>query len=581
MKRMMRGLLLVVLMSFSLYAERLPDGGPYKELYNGWLFTFMVTNGCAELTNDEYAAVQSQGGKCPVIVPSVLGGCPVKSIGKKSFYLCKNITAVSIPESVTNIGEYAFYECQSLQSLVIPSNVVEIGSQAFFDCYSLSAVSLPNELKIIGSEAFRRCISLQRLIIPSGVSEIRAWAFFESGIQSLTIPASVDSVGYHALQNLNSGPKGKVDLYFEGAPPHGIEEAADDSTAGIWRTFVHYNDDYIISWKAIMDYDWYFMFGIPYDPYAKHNPATEVVGAAEWTFVTKDSCAEVGDGTAASALPAGYEGVAIIPQRLGGCPVRSACRYAFFDCDGITSATIPQGMTEIPDGLFYGCDGLSSVTIASSVTNIGQNAFYGCYNLAALIFEGEPPGGLADAWIESEIKIWCDAKYEAKWLDELETCCLFNEVETYVPEMDGVPEISSADIARWVECELASKFAKEGEEATAYCQRFCTAFTNDFGVAFLMKTGKFAMDGTALCVWHDYVAGTDPLDITSRFKAFVTIEDGKPIISWDPALNGESVRRGVRIYRVFGSESVDGHWVEVPEGGECDYDFFKVTVEMP
>ena len=79
-----------------------------------------------------------------------------------------------------------------------------------------------------------------------------------------------------------------------------------------------------------------------------------------------------------------------------------------------------------------------------------------------------------------------------------------------------------------------------------------------------------------------YVAGTDPADAASRFTAEVAFEDGKPVVSWSPALNGEGVREGVRTYRVWGkAELTDSAWVEVVSGGESDYRFFRVTVEMP
>jgi hypothetical protein len=35
----------------------------------------------------------------------------VTSIGKKAFNYCKELTSVTISNSVTNIGEYAFMEC--------------------------------------------------------------------------------------------------------------------------------------------------------------------------------------------------------------------------------------------------------------------------------------------------------------------------------------------------------------------------------------------------------------------------------------------------------------------------------------
>ncbi len=93
---------------------------------------------------------------------------------------------------------------------------------------------------------------------------------------------------------------------------------------------------------------------------------------------------------------------------------------------------------------------------------------------------------------------------------------------------------------------------------------------------------KTDANGAAQPVWHDYVAGTDPTDAASRFTASVALEDGKPVVTWTPALNGDGVREGVRTYRVWGKADLgDAAWSEVAPGGEAGYRFFRVTVEMP
>ena len=51
---------------------------------------------------------------------------------------------------------------------------------------------------------------------------------------------------------------------------------------------------------------------------------------------------------------------------------------------GITSVTIPDGVTKIGCGAFYGCSSLTSVTIPHSVTSIGNYAFYECSSLTSV-----------------------------------------------------------------------------------------------------------------------------------------------------------------------------------------------------
>ncbi len=58
--------------------------------------------------------------------------------------------------------------------------------------------------------------------------------------------------------------------------------------------------------------------------------------------------------------------------------------YAFYNCSGLTSVTIGNGVTSIGNYAFSGCSGLTSVTIPDRVTSIGSSAFSGCNSLASI-----------------------------------------------------------------------------------------------------------------------------------------------------------------------------------------------------
>ena len=70
--------------------------------------------------------------------------------------------------------------------------------------------------------------------------------------------------------------------------------------------------------------------------------------------------------------------------------VTSIGSYAFYNCSGLTSITIPGGVTSIGNYAFYNCSGLTSITIPNSVTSIGDSAFYGCAMLTSVTI----PNGL-------------------------------------------------------------------------------------------------------------------------------------------------------------------------------------------
>ena len=75
--------------------------------------------------------------------------------------------------------------------------------------------------------------------------------------------------------------------------------------------------------------------------------------------------------------------------------------YAFLGCSGLTSLTIPFGVTSIGNQTFDGCSGLTSLTIPSSVTSIGHAVFRGCSGLTSLTI----PSGVT--WISDYAFIGC------------------------------------------------------------------------------------------------------------------------------------------------------------------------------
>ena len=68
--------------------------------------------------------------------------------------------------------------------------------------------------------------------------------------------------------------------------------------------------------------------------------------------------------------------------------VTSIGNYAFYYCSGLTSVTIPNSVTSIGDYAFSGCSGLTSLTIPNSVTSIGECAFYECSLTSIVVEEG-------------------------------------------------------------------------------------------------------------------------------------------------------------------------------------------------
>lgn len=70
-----------------------------------------------------------------------------------------------------------------------------------------------------------------------------------------------------------------------------------------------------------------------------------------------------------------------IPSSYNGKPVTEIYRYAFSDCDDLTSVTIPDGVTTIGNSAFDCCSKLATVNLPNTVNLIGEEAFAVCESL--------------------------------------------------------------------------------------------------------------------------------------------------------------------------------------------------------
>ena len=125
--------------------------------------------------------------------------------------------------------------------------------------------------------------------------------------------------------------------------------------------------------------------------------------------------------------------------------------YAFFECSGLTSITIPNSVTSIGYSVFSGCSGLTSVTIPNSVTSIGQSAFYGCRGLKEITSYIQKPFKTGDyCWdlVNKSIPLYVPAGTKEKYqgTDGWKEFTNIQEVDMTGIEAVTAEGVSNADI---------------------------------------------------------------------------------------------------------------------------------------
>ncbi|MBQ2939849.1 MAG: leucine-rich repeat protein, partial [Clostridia bacterium] len=108
--------ILSVIVALTMLVCLLPSVAfPATALTEGY-YTYTVSDGQATIT-DVNTSISGA-----ITIPATLGGYPVTSIGNMAFVLRRDLTSITIPDSVTNIGKSAFYGCTGLTSIMVDEN---------------------------------------------------------------------------------------------------------------------------------------------------------------------------------------------------------------------------------------------------------------------------------------------------------------------------------------------------------------------------------------------------------------------------------------------------------------------------
>ncbi|MBQ4198397.1 MAG: leucine-rich repeat protein, partial [Kiritimatiellae bacterium] len=348
--------------------------------------------------------------------------------------------------------------------------VVAIGYCAFVSCSAIAEAVLPPTVQRIGSYAFDGCSGLSVVDIPDSVRYIDDGAFAYSGIESIFIPASVNSIdGGYAFGNCRYLSEILVDEsneYYKSVD--GVLYTKDGTTLVAWpggrggdavvaegtRTIGIYAFAYSpIASVSIPD----GIERIEYDAFFFCSGLTAVDIPASVTYIGSDAFGYSGllpDSVAIGNPNATVESTAFrntpyeaaqpfsmivdasgtVTGFTGGCPetidigaeaeklgvvVTAIGNSAFYgynhDMTPLKSVVIPEGVTNVSNNAFYYCSNLESVTLPGTLQNIGVNAFCYCHALREIIVPAsvESIGSHAFAWCNSLEAAYVPARLES------------------------------------------------------------------------------------------------------------------------------------------------------------------------
>ncbi len=346
-----------------------------------------------------------------VKLPSTL-----KRIGGNAFTYCPNLTLKKIPDGVQEIGAYAFNSsdkvalstlpadlqkvsagafnnCQGLTSVVIPAGVTKIENGAFAACEKLTAINVaagndhyisedgilfskdktvlvqypagqtatsyatPNHLKRIENEAFNGCDNLTSITISTTITSIGYGAFMNcKGLTSITIPSSVVAIG---------------ELPF--AACYALTEIKVEGTNPAYTS----------------------VDGVLFDK-AKKTLIQYPSGRSGNTYTIPSGVTVIGNSAFYGCKTLTSIDIPNNVQDFGG---------STFSGTGLTSVTVPIGVSVIKSYLFDYCTELTSVTLPAGITEIEHEVFRSCKKLKDVTARMQTPPNIQGKNLFEEVPL--------------------------------------------------------------------------------------------------------------------------------------------------------------------------------
>ncbi len=365
-------------------------------------------------------------------IKSIILPTGLKSIKNEAFRGCGSLEGITLPEGLENIGSSAFqstFKDAGVDTVVIPDTVTSLGSSAFSGA-NIRQITVPASVKTIASGVFQNCKMLTKAVVSEGITSVGTSAFSGSGfltdltlpensltsigdgafnstgLSSVTIPASVTSIGVNPFVggSLQTIRVAEGNQKYK-AVNNMLVECKDSKLYKVISYPCHGGDTVTVPDQVeIIGISAFSSSGVKNMTVSDKVKVIETSAFAESKLETVDlpgSLLEIGSSAfyyaqklKAVEVPGRVTTIgqncfsnctALEEVKLGGDLV-SLGNSAFAYCSKITEIALPDKITTIGNRAFYNCTGLKELTFPNSITKIGDNVLENCITLKTVSF---------------------------------------------------------------------------------------------------------------------------------------------------------------------------------------------------
>jgi len=367
----------------------------------------------------------------------------------ETFEDLNRVTGILLPDCVERLGNQLIWDTYRMKEFRIPASVKEIEQDCFvrslnsslerftghlvsedgrcvildgvlhgFAPVGLTSYEVPSGVTRLAAGSLSNTKDLESLVLPSGLKDIEEFAVTNSGIESVTIPASVVNMHHYAFLDCRDLVNLLGDSHFISADRKFLYQEEDYLHPMMLFFFAGKNDTSYEIPEGIQGIEYYAfrdcinlrsvtipesMNYISGDAFENCDNLETLLGS----HTTSDHKGFVNEfGSMQFVIPS-LDGDYVIPDDVTGLGSK-----VFHGRHNLTSVTMGDQVTSLGDYVFEWCQNLKTVTLSANLSSIGLYPFSMSYELESVYFRSIVPPAYSDKQFEKipSLKLYVPAQ---------------------------------------------------------------------------------------------------------------------------------------------------------------------------